>query len=183
MDLRFLTKNQNKADEFEALFKKSGHKIVPVSASIDEIQTEDMEALVRDKVIKAFSLVRRPIFVDHTGLHFDYLEGLPGGLTETFWNRLKNDKLASMIGKSVQPKATAVTLLAYCDGTRINVFKGEIAGTIAPEPRGPEGFQWDPIFIPDGQLQTFAQMGNKKNLISMRRLAVDKMIAHLESMK
>lgn len=68
-------------------------------------------------------------------------------------------------------------------GIKIHIFKGEIVGTIAPAPRGPEGFQWDPIFIPDGQPQTFAEMGDKKNEISMRRMAVDKMISYLEAVR
>jgi XTP/dITP diphosphohydrolase len=99
-----------------------------------------MEALVFDKTVKAFARVRRPIFVDHTGLHFDLLDGFPGGLTEIFFNRLKNAGLAEMIGRSSLPTATAVTMLGYCDGKKIDIFKGRIEGRIAPEPRGPGDF-------------------------------------------
>ncbi len=183
MDLRFLTKNRNKAAEFQNLFIGTRYKIVPASSQIDEIQTDDMEALVRDKALKAFGMVRRPIFVDHTGLHFDFLGGFPGGLTEIFWNKLKNKKLAEMIGRSADPTATAVTLIAYCDGKTIEVFRGSVKGTIASEPRGPEIFQWDPIFIPDGETKTFAEMGERKNEISMRRVAINEFISHLDSAK
>ena len=107
-----------------------------------------MEALVRDKAVKAFAKVKRPIFVDHTGLQFDFLGGFPGGLTEIFWNKLKNNRLAEIIGQSSQPAVTATTYLAYCDGRKINLFVGRLEGTIAREPRGPEGFQWDPIHHP-----------------------------------
>jgi len=179
MDLRFLTKNDYKLAEFRKLLERSGHVVVKAPFPIDEIQTEDMEALVTDKAVKAFSRVKRPIFVDHTGLQFDFLSGFPGGLTEIFWNKLKNQRLAEIIGRSQQPEATAVTLLAYCDGRTIHLFKGSIGGTIAPEPRGPEGFQWDPIFIPNGFSETFAEMGERKNDISRRKLAVDKLLAHL----
>lgn len=179
MELRLLTKNEHKLREFQALFKPQGHTILGANFSIDEIQTEDMQALVRDKAAKAFARVKRPIMVDHTGLQFDFLNGLPGGLTEIFWNRLQNQRLAEIVGKSPRPEATALTLLAFCDGKQIHVFEGKISGKIAREPRGPEGFQWDPIFIPNGFSETFAEMGDKKNEISMRKLAVDQLLAHL----
>jgi len=178
-DLRFITKNQYKASEFQKLFNGSGYSIIPTPLSIDEIQTEDMEALVTDKVIKAFSQVRRPVFVDHTGLYFDLLNGLPGGLTEIFWNRMENVSIAKLIGKSANPQVTAVTLISYCDGRSIQTFRGTLRGTIAAEPRGPEGFQWDPIFVPEGHDRTFAELGPIKNEISMRRQAIDKFIAYL----
>lgn len=179
MDLRFLTKNDYKLAEFQKLFGHTRHVVMKAPFTIDEIQTENMEALVTDKAVKAFAKVKRPIFVDHTGLQFDFLNGFPGGLTEIFWNKLENQRLSEIIGQSPQPSATAITLIAYCDGKTIHLFKGSIEGTIAPEPRGPEGFQWDPIFIPKGHSETFAQMGDRKNDISMRKLAVDKLIAHI----
>lgn len=179
MDLRFLTKNEHKFVEFKKLFESTRYILVKESIPIDEIQSEDMEALVRDKVVKAFAKVKRPIFVDHTGLQFEFLGGFPGGLTEIFWNKLGNKRLAEMIGRSAQPKVTATTYLAYCDGQRVHLFRGSIEGVIARKPRGPEGFQWDPIFIPNGSSKTFAEMGEQKNAISMRKKAVDMLVAHL----
>jgi XTP/dITP diphosphohydrolase len=88
MELRFLTKNDYKFSEFTKLIEPSGHVVVKAPFPIDEIQTEDMEALVRDKVAKAFERIKRPIFVDHTGLQFDFLGGFPGGLTDLQQRRL-----------------------------------------------------------------------------------------------
>jgi XTP/dITP diphosphohydrolase len=176
-DLFFLTKNDPKFKEFKKLFVATNHTIKRASIPIAEIQTEDMKALVSDKVIKAYDKIRRPVFVDHTGLHLDVLGGFPAGLTEIFWERLKNERLARLFGNTA---VTAVTLIGYCDGKSVTIFRGEVSGTIAPVPRGPETFQWDPVFIPDGHSKTFAELGNKKNKMSMRRLAIDKFIAHLD---
>lgn len=182
MELRFLTKNKNKAEEFQELFSHTSFSIVPASVPINEIQTEDMEELVKDKALKGFAELRRPVFVDHTGLYFDLLNGFPGGLTEIFWNRLENKGICDLIGKSGNPRVRAATLIGYCDGRTLEIFKGEISGTVASEPRGPEGFQWDPIFVPDGSLFTFAEMGPEaKNRISMRRVAINEFINHLNS--
>lgn len=179
--LRFLTKNDYKFEEFRKLFQETNYSLIKSAIPIDEIQTEDMENLVADKVLRAFDRIRRPVFVDHTGLHLELLCGFPGGLTEIFWERLKNKKLTELFGNSSNPAVTAVTLIAYCDGKVIQTFRGEVKGRIATAPRGPEGFQWDPIFIPDGYSETFAEMGDRKNEISMRRLAVDQFIAYLGS--
>jgi XTP/dITP diphosphohydrolase len=175
--LRFLTKNDHKFEEFRQLFVGTAYTIAKVLSPIEEIQTEDMETLVADKVIKAFDKIRRPVFVDHTGLQLESLDGFPGGLTEIFWERLKNERLAQLFGNS---PVTAVTLIGYCDGKSIRTFRGEVKGMIAPAPRGPAGFQWDPVFIPEGHSETFAELGRKKNDISMRRLAINRFIADLD---
>jgi XTP/dITP diphosphohydrolase len=118
LDLRFLTKNDHKFEEFRQLFVGTAYTIAKALSSIEEIQTEDMEALVADKVIRAFDKIRRPVFVDHTGLQLESLDGFPGGLTEIFWERLKNERLAQLFGNS---PVTAVTLIGYCDGNHQNV--------------------------------------------------------------
>jgi XTP/dITP diphosphohydrolase len=180
VELRILTKNEHKAREFSDLFAQTKYQIIPDATKIDEIQTEDMRALVKDKVIKAFTKIGRPIFVDHTGLYFSLLNGFPGGLTEIFWNRLRNEGIAKIVGQSSDTKVRAVTLIGYCDGKKVHIFEGEINGNVPNQPRGPEGFQWDPIFVPDGHTKTFAEMGTEKNNISMRRLAIDAFRKHLE---
>jgi XTP/dITP diphosphohydrolase len=75
---------------------------------------------------------------------------------------------------------TAKTWIGYCDGRRIYQFEGEIRGRIASQPRGDRSFQWDCVFVPDGYEETFAEMGERKNQISMRRIALDRLAAHLK---
>ena len=80
-------------------------------------------------------------------------------------------------------KVTAKTVLGYCDGREIHLFEGAIEGTVPRMPAGPEDFQWDCVFIPDGSTMTFAEMGTDKDNISMRRKALDKFAAHLNATK
>jgi XTP/dITP diphosphohydrolase len=64
----------------------------------------------------------------------------------------------------------------------VHYFEGEIKGTITFEPRGKNGFGYDPLFIPTGYRSTFAEMtAETKNQISHRALAVQKLCAFLES--
>jgi XTP/dITP diphosphohydrolase len=179
--IRFLTKNPGKFRELEQLLDPAEYTLMRDSTDIHELQTEDMEALVRDKVLKAFKLIRHPLIVDHTGLAFDLLNGFPAGLTSVFYDKLGDDGIASLIGKSAKRNVTAVTLIGYCDGRRVYLFRGEARGTVADSPRGKDGFQWDKIFIPEGYDKTYAELGQmKKNEISMRRRAFDQFAAFLK---
>jgi XTP/dITP diphosphohydrolase len=177
--IRFLSGNPLKIKEVDDILTKIDIEVVPVDHKINEIQTIDVPALVHDKCIKAFQKVSRPIFVEHTSLHLSHLNGFPGGLTQVFWDTLQADNVAEIFGKTPNPAVKATTRIAYCDGKKVHQFEGEILGKVAPEPRGNRDFQWDCIFIPDGETQTFAEMGEKKNDISMRRKALEKFSSYL----
>src|SRR5262249_21296937 len=157
-----------KLAEAKAILDPLGIAIGPVLRTIEELQTEDSKLLVRAKALKAFEYLGEPLFVEHTGLYLDYLNGLPGGLTQIFWDRLEADRFAQLFGNA-HHKVVAKTIIGYINGKKCHFFEGEISGTIASKPRGSRDFQWDCVFIPDGFDKTFAELGDKKNEISMRR--------------
>lgn len=179
--LRFVSRNPHKVAEVKTILQKAGILIVPVDFAVEEIQTDDSNRLIRHKAVAAYDRLRLPLIVEHTGLHLESLEGLPGGLTQVFWDHLKADRFAELFGRRLNPRATARTQIAYVDGTTISIFSGAIDGRIARVPRGPRGFQWDCIFIPKGHPRTFAEMSQRqKNKISMRRQALDKLVNHIQ---
>jgi XTP/dITP diphosphohydrolase len=109
-----------------------------------------------------------------------HLKGLPGGLTQIFWDTLLADRFAELYGTTADPSVTARTTIGYIDGRRFFTFQGESHGTITRKPRGNRDFQWDCVFQPDGSPQTFAEMGTAaKNAISMRRHALDEFAVFL----
>lgn len=177
MKIRFVTNNIKKLEEVQALLDNI--EVVPATLKIEEIQTEDVEKLVKDKLLKAFRLVGRPVFVEHTGLRIESLNGFPGGLTQVFWDKLEADIFAKLFGNLKTTNVIAETIIGYCDGKNIHFFKGEVEGNIAPEPRGNRDFQWDCVFIPQGETQTFSEMGAKKNAISMRKIAFEQFKLYL----
>ena len=180
VEIRFVSSNKDKILEAKAILAPRNIRIIKSNLKIEELQTRDTQKLVRDKALKAYRQVGRPLFVEHTGLYLQHLGGLPGGLTQIFWDTLEADRFSELFGK-IPPdtRAIAKTTIAYCDGRKIHEFDGEITGNITATPRGPRGFQWDCVFQPTGHSKTFAEMGKKKNLISMRRAALDKLAAHL----
>jgi XTP/dITP diphosphohydrolase len=177
MRLRFLSGNRNKIAEAKAILSPAGFELIPVEKKLDEIQSGDVELLVRDKCIKAFRLIGRPVFVEHTGLYIEALNGFPGGLTRVFWDTLGAERVAKLFGRE-DGRAVARTRIGYCDGRCVHQFEGEVSGTLARAPRGDRS-QWDCVFIPEGSDQTFAEMGKRKNEISMRRKALDRFVAFL----
>ena len=173
MEINFVTKNPNKAREAEAILGDVGVSIVHTPLTIHEIQTEDINNIVKDKVLKAFTQVGRPVFIEHTGLYIDSLKGFPGGLTQVFWDKLEAEKFTELFGGLENTSLTAKTVIAFCNTKKIYTFEGAVEGNIASMPRGNRDFQWDCVFIPKGFDDTFAEMGEKKNDISMRKKAFD----------
>lgn len=177
--LIFVSKNQFKHEEARQILEPLGITVDANQSEIHELQTIDTEALVRDKAIKAFKRIGRPLFVEHTGLYLDLLGGFPGGLTQIFWDSVKKDQFSKLFA-SDHHKAVAQTHIGYVDGRRVHLFKGEISGRIVSPPRVDHGFQWDCIFVPEGEAQTFSEMGARKNEISMRCHALEALHTHLQ---
>jgi XTP/dITP diphosphohydrolase len=175
--------NPHKVAEVERIMNPIGVEILPVSNKIEELQTEDVHRLVRDKLIKAFQVIGRPLFVEHTGLYLSGLNGLPAGLTQIFWDKLEADRFAKLVAGLGDNAVQAKTILGFCDGREIRIFEGAVDGTVPLAPAGPKDFQWDCVFVPNGHTQTFAEMGDAKDKISMRRLALDQFAAHLKTLK
>lgn len=173
IDIRFVSQNKFKLTEASEILAAANVKVIPLIIKVEEIQTEDTIRLVRDKTLKAFCQVGRPLFVEHTGLYLSHLNGLPGGLTQVFWDTLEADKFSELFGTTKDTSVLAKTIIGYTDGKNIHLFEGVVSGRIAATPKGPRDFQWDCVFIPDGYVKTFAEMGDEKNRISMRRKALD----------
>jgi len=183
LKIRFMSGNKHKIKEVQRILGPVDVDIVPISRKIEELQTQDVDALVRDKLIKAFHEIGRPLFVEHTGLYLRGLNDLPAGLTQIFWDRLEARRFADLVAALGDDKVIAKTVLGYCDGRQMHLFEGAIEGTVPRTPAGPEDFQWDCVFIPDGYTKTFAEMGADKDDIFMRRIALNKFAAHLKTSK
>jgi XTP/dITP diphosphohydrolase len=180
MRIRFLSGTGYKIAEASAILGAANVQVVPVKIDIPELQTPDVELIVRDKTLKAFGRLGHPLFVEQTGLYLDRMNGFPGGLTRVFWDALGPEKMCQLFGIGDETGVVARTRIGYCDGRKIHQFEGSIRGRIAVEPRGDRGFQWDCVFIPEDHNQTFAELGELKNKISMRRRALDAFADHLK---
>ncbi|MEG6616531.1 non-canonical purine NTP pyrophosphatase [Peptococcaceae bacterium 1198_IL3148] len=168
--LRFISQNEIKIAEYKELMKPVN--FITVNMDIPEQSGGNLIEIIRSKVLTAFEEKRAPLFVDQTGLYLDAWNGLPGGLTDIFWKRLKLTGFLKLLENENNRKAVAITTIGYCDGRNIHYFQGKLSGTIAHHPMGELGTQWDPVFIPQGENRTFAEMPKEDRLkISMRLTA------------
>ena len=126
-------------------------------------------------------------FADDSGLEVDALGGAPGVYSARYSGKgseANMDKLLhNLTGKS-ERGAQFRTVIALLIGEHTQLFEGIVRGTIIEERRGSEGFGYDPIFIPDGYTNTFAELGSEiKNRISHRAKAVEQLAAYLNKIK
>lgn len=138
MEIRFLSNNTFKIAEVDKILSPVGITIVPSKVKIEELQTEDVERLVRDKLLQAFKIIGRPVFVEHTGIYLNGLNGFPGGLTQIFWDRIGAESFVSIVSGLTNMTLIAKTVVGYCDGKNMHYFEGEISGKVPTAPRVPE---------------------------------------------
>jgi len=181
-ELTFVSGSLEKHEEYRSLLGISDLRWSNVK--IPETQHLDLHVLVGEKIeLVRPKLPGEPFFVEHTGLIIDAWNGLPGGLTAVFMDTVGNNGICQML-RGYRPSertARAKVVIGFYEPERgAQTFDGEVTGTIANRPRGEFGFGWDPIFIPDGEQQTYAEMPlEEKNRTSMRSDAVEGFRRHL----
>lgn len=150
-----VTGNPGKLREVERLL---GYRPEHEGIDLPEIQSLDILEILRAKAEEAWRRLARPLVVDETGLSLTALEGFPGPLVKWMLESVGAAGIARVAHRLDDPRATACCALLYRDADRELVAKAEVPGRLIAEPRGDGGFGWDPIFVPDGQQRTYAEM-------------------------
>ena len=153
-----------------------------IEHTLAEIQELDANKVIKHKLNFALEHHKGSFIVEDTSLYFSGLNGLPGPLIKWFVKTVGNDGLLKMVEAFGDFRVEARTIIGYAsEKGEIKFFEGKVQGMIV-SPRGKNGFGWDPIFQPDGQEKTFAEMSvEEKSRLSMRRLALTKLRKFLDS--
>lgn len=172
MDLYFITGNENKFEEVKAILPN----VLRLDIDLPEIQDIDPKEIVKAKLLEALKHQSGGFIIEDTSFYLDCLNGLPGPLIKWFLKTIGNEGLFRMAESFNNYNAEAKTIIGYAeDPQNIHYFEGSIKGKIVA-PKGESNFGWDPIFLPEGCEQTFAEMDKEeKNKISMRRIALEKL--------
>lgn len=185
MKLVFATNNKHKLDEVRKITAQHNIEVVSL-ADIhchDEIpetaDTLEGNALQKAQYIQdKFGL---DCFADDTGLEVEALDNAPGVYSARYagpWHdsEANMQKLLQEMEGKTNRKARFRTVIALIIGDKQYCFSGIVNGTITTEKKGENGFGYDPIFIPEGYEQTFAELGDSvKNKISHRAKAVEQL--------
>lgn len=187
--LVFATNNAHKLDEIRAILgnKMEILSLNDINCHADIPETADTlegnAALKAQYIYKNFGL---DCFADDTGLEVEALNGAPGIYSARYAGGEGHDSeanmkklLAEMEGKENR-KARFRTAICLIEDGKEHLFEGIVNGEIIQERRGGSGFGYDPVFVPEGYTETFAEMGNdEKNKISHRARAVAKLCDYL----
>ena len=188
MKIVFATNNLHKLEEIRKAVGDK-HKIVSLKEiGFNEEIPETHDTLEGNASEKAFHIYNRfqlTCFADDTGLEVEALNGEPGvysaryaGENPTFDDNM-NKVLANMETETNRSAKFRTVISLIIDGKETQ-FEGICPGNIMTERYGDEGFGYDPIFMPNGFQETFAEMDlSVKNEISHRGLATKKLIEYL----
>lgn len=176
--LYFITGNRKKFQEASAILDN----LEQLDIDLAEIQDIDPEKIIRSKLQLALKQHNGPLIVEDISFKLECLNGLPGPLIKWFLLTIGTKGLADIATRFGNKQASVKAVLGYADNRHnIKFFNGEIQGSIV-SPRGDRGFGFDSIFVPLGHMKTFAEMSfGEKNIISHRRIALEKLKKYLRS--
>lgn len=186
----FATNNAHKLEEVSAILgsKVELLSMKDIDCRVDIPETADTlegNALIKARYI--FENYHVDCFADDTGLEVEALNGAPGVYSARYAGNAHNSeanmkKLLQDMEGMENRKARFRTVFALIINGKEHLFEGIVRGEITKNRRGTAGFGYDPIFIPEGYTQTYAEMGNElKNKISHRALATNKLCRFLMS--
>jgi XTP/dITP diphosphohydrolase len=188
--LLFATNNLHKLREVQEIVGNAFRIISLSDAGFTGDVPETQDTIEGNAIQKAhyiFKKTGKNCFADDTGLEIDALDGRPGVMSAryagegcTFEDNII--KVLDEMKKIENRKARFRCIVCLILGNTEHLFEGKVEGTILKEKQGTEGFGYDPVFLPDGQQWTFAEMpAYLKNGISHRGRAIGKMIRFLSS--
>lgn len=181
MKLVFATHNLHKLEEVKQLLPPSIELLSLSDIGCKEDIEETGNSLMENAYIKARHVRNNygiDCFADDSGLEIDVLNGEPGVYSARYAGDQKDNeanilKVWENLVKKTNKKAQFRTVIAVCIEGKEWDCEGIVRGELIHEKRGKGGFGYDPIFIPEGYTETFAQLGDKvKNKISHRARAM-----------
>ncbi|TAL17501.1 RdgB/HAM1 family non-canonical purine NTP pyrophosphatase [bacterium] len=194
MKLLFATNNAGKLKEVKGILGPLGFEVVGLrEAGLCVEVVEDGATFTENALKKARELNKLshlPVLADDTGLSVDSLGGFPGVRSARYAGEKatdadNNEKLLEELKGVPAEKRTAAFICHMVfigeGGTELHA-EGVLKGKILEEKRGSGGFGYDPLFVPEGETKTLADMElSEKNLISHRRKALDQLAKSLRT--
>lgn len=190
MKIVFATHNPNKVKEVQALLPDFIELLSLSDIDCNEDIPETADTIAGNALQKAIYVKENygyNCFADDTGLEVTALKGAPGIYSARYAGSQKNDsdnvdKLLKNMKNESDQSAQFKTVIALVTDNEKETFTGICKGKILSELRGENGFGYDPVFQPEGFLESFAEMeAAQKNKISHRAKALKKLIASLQS--
>ncbi len=187
------TRNPHKTEEIRAMLADLSITVRDLTEFPDCPDVEEdgrtLEENAMKKALSAHRCTGLPVIADDTGLEVYYLLGAPGvysaryaGEDATYEDN--NQKLLKEMTQVPPRKRQARfrCVVALVGKGFEQLFEGKVEGDILRSPRGTNGFGYDPVFRPEGEERSYAQLSaEEKNSISHRAIAIRRLKEHLQS--
>jgi len=161
-DVAFVTSNVNKYEEAEKILAEFGIKSQFWQKDLIEIQDDSLRKIAVQKAQDAYNHYEKPLIVEDDGLFIDSLSGFPGPFSSYVFKTIGNNGILKMIGDNRDAQFVAV--IAFCDSSNEPIlFESSVTGTISKNIQD-GGWGYDPIFIPEKQNKTYAELADKNKL-------------------
>lgn len=175
--LVFATHNPNKLKEIQAMMPTSIELKSLTDIGCDEEIIEDADTLEGNALIKSRHVKEKygyDCFADDTGLEVEALNCDPGVYSARYAGEQKNaednmQKLLENLNGKYNRAAQFRTVIAFSVGDKEYTFNGICKGAITTEKCGEKGFGYDPIFKPEGEKRTFAEMPMEEKAVMSHR--------------
>ncbi len=187
--LLFVTNNKNKLQEIKEIlddkFEIISLKDIGFEGEIPET-SNTIEGNALQKARYIYNRYHINCFADDTGLMVNALDGAPGvysaryaGENATYQDNV--NLLLQNLKNKTNRDAYFITVIALILDGKEYLFEGKVEGSIIEQPKGVNGFGYDPVFLPNGYNKTFAEMtAEEKHAISHRGRAVQKLVEFLK---
>jgi XTP/dITP diphosphohydrolase len=188
MKLVFATNNQHKVDEIRSVVGDKFEIITLKEAGIDIDIPEPHETLKENASEKSktiHQLTKLNCFSEDTGLEVEALNGEPGVKSARYAGDGKSfdkniEKLLLNLSDKQNRNACFKTVISLIWNNEEYFFEGVCKGKIIEAKKGEAGFGYDPVFVPEGESRTFAELSlAEKNQFSHRKKATDKLLIFL----
>ncbi len=170
MKIVFASTNYHKCNQMNKLLQN--HEVISISEYCDNFDVvENGDSYEENALIKAraaFKLCQMPVFADDSGINVAALDNGPGILSARFIGKnvsqeLKNETIIKICHEKNIFDASFTCVIAYIDQNgQEYIFRYDLPGTIAQVARGNDGFGYNPIFIPENETLTMAEMDEDK---------------------
>ncbi|MFC9088542.1 RdgB/HAM1 family non-canonical purine NTP pyrophosphatase [Nocardiopsis dassonvillei] len=197
MKIVLATRNAKKVPEMRAILADAGveAQVLSLDAFPDAPEVPETEAtFLGNALLKARAIAEHtglPAVADDSGIAVDELRGMPGVLSARWAGRfgagdqdranldLVLDQMADTPAERRGAAFVCAAVLVMPDGTEA-VAEGVLRGRLVRERRGENGFGYDPVFVPEGESRTTAELSpEEKNAISHRGIAFRKLAREL----
>jgi len=179
LKISVVTSNPGKVKEYQRSLGSLGIEAVHLKVPYDEIQSSDLEEVVRKGLEELKRKGLKDFIIDDSGLFIDHLNGFPGVWSAFVQGTIGNKGILKLMSGIDNRKASFKCCIGCNIRGRDIVVTGVCGGVIIDEERGSEGFGYDPIFSHDG-VRTFAEIPlDEKNGISHRGDAVRLLIKEI----